>query len=229
MIDHQIKDPSTRANSFQWLEEENQQRLKEHIYCRTYKKGQVLFYEGDVRDRIFLVIEGLVRIEKTDGTDSYCYVDFVGPDQLFPLIGLFERDNYDVSAFAATDIVVQFAAMSLFEPLVVSSTSQLLWLNQQMSRQLEKQRRRVEYCVTSSAQTRVVNTIGLLMIEHGQTQGEQIRIPFPVFINDIAKYGGTTRETVSQTLKALVHKRKIYYRYKELIIYDQDYFSHVAK
>lgn len=38
MIDHQIKDPSTRANSFQWLEEENQQRLKEHIYCRTYKK-----------------------------------------------------------------------------------------------------------------------------------------------------------------------------------------------
>jgi CRP-like cAMP-binding protein len=67
------------------------------------------------------------------------------------------------------------------------------------------------------------------MIEHGQTQGEQIRIPFPVFINDIAKYSGTTRETVSQTLKALVHKRKIYYRYKELIIYDQDYFSHVAK
>ena len=65
MIDHQIKDPSTRVNSFQWLEEENQQRLKEHIYCRTYKKGQVLFYEGDVRDRIFLVIEGLVRIEKT--------------------------------------------------------------------------------------------------------------------------------------------------------------------
>ncbi len=62
MIDHQIKDPSTRANSFQWLEEENQQRLKEHIYCRTYKK--VSFYEGDVRDRIFLVIEGLVRIEK---------------------------------------------------------------------------------------------------------------------------------------------------------------------
>lgn len=66
------------------------------------------------------------------------------------------------------------------------------------------------------------------MIEHGQSQGEQIRIPFTVFINDIAKYSGTTRETVSQTIKALVHKRKIYYRYKELIIYDKDYFSHVA-
>ncbi|MCT8193326.1 helix-turn-helix domain-containing protein, partial [Pseudomonas monteilii] len=46
--------------------------------------------------------------------------------------------------------------------------------------------------------------------------------------NDIAKYSGTTRETVSQAIKALVHKRKIYYRYKELIIYDKDYFSHVA-
>ena len=38
MIDYQIKDPSTRANSFQWLEEENQQRLKEHITAVRTKR-----------------------------------------------------------------------------------------------------------------------------------------------------------------------------------------------
>ncbi|WP_321386633.1 hypothetical protein [uncultured Enterococcus sp.] len=35
------------------LDEENRTLLDENMYCRSYKKGQVLFDTGDKRDRIF--------------------------------------------------------------------------------------------------------------------------------------------------------------------------------
>ncbi|MCI5684520.1 MAG: helix-turn-helix domain-containing protein [Enterococcus gallinarum] len=44
-------------------------------------------------------------------------------------------------------------------------------------------------------------------------------------INDLAKFSGTTRETVSQVLKQLINQKKISYQYKELIFIDDAFFQ----
>lgn len=46
------------------LTQENRERLEENMYYRTFPKGQILFNDGDLRDRIFVLCSGLIRIEK---------------------------------------------------------------------------------------------------------------------------------------------------------------------
>ena len=41
----------------------NLKEIKEQTVLRSYKKGQVLFDEGDERQRFYVLTEGLIRLE----------------------------------------------------------------------------------------------------------------------------------------------------------------------
>ena len=44
------------------LSEKKLQSLTEFVYWRTYKKGQFLFLEGDSRERIYLMLDGFIKL-----------------------------------------------------------------------------------------------------------------------------------------------------------------------
>ena len=70
----------------------------------------------------------------------------------------------------------------------------------------------------------IVSSLAILMKKHGKLD-ESWYIPYPIMINDLAKFSGTTRETVSQVLKQLINQKKISYQYKELIFIDDAFFQ----
>lgn len=57
--------------------------LRKNMYLRKYKKGQVLFDEGDIREKIFYLVSGLVRIDLDNNRDrslkksAYWYKDII--------------------------------------------------------------------------------------------------------------------------------------------------------
>ncbi|MCR1927203.1 Crp/Fnr family transcriptional regulator [Enterococcus gallinarum] len=206
------------------LTQENRERLEENMYYRTFPKGQILFNDGDLRDRIFVLCSGLIRIEKNDQTDSFFYTDFISEGELFPVNGLFEAACYDFSAIAVTEIEVAYVATAVLEQLMVADRELLKMIVKKQGRVLEQQVTRMQYCITSSAHDRVINTLAILMKKHGKPD-ESWYIPYPIMINDLAKFSGTTRETVSQVLKQLIKQKKISYQYKELIFIDDAFFQ----
>ena len=92
-VDYQFSRLRYQAD-FEHLTEEEFQLLKANVLLRSYKKGQVLFDEGDARDRLYYVIEGLVRIERYDESATYYYYDYVSNNSVFPLGGVFEAEVY---------------------------------------------------------------------------------------------------------------------------------------
>ncbi|MBP1048101.1 Crp/Fnr family transcriptional regulator [Enterococcus sp. BWM-S5] len=210
---------------FSNLDVENRELLEENMYCRSYKKGQVLFDTGDKRDRIFFLNKGLIRIERLDDTASYNFLEFISEKQSFPLLDMFESEKYYFSAVAITDIEVCYISSGIFERIVQLDLEQLKIFNTDLNRLVKKQMRRIQYCITSKAKQRVKNTLSILMEDLGEREDDKIVIPHPILINDISKYSGTTRETVGQTIKELIKNKKITYKYKELVFIDIDYFK----
>jgi len=47
------------------------------IQFRKIPKGQIIFFSGDRRDRLFLLHRGYVRIEQYDSTDTFSYMDYI--------------------------------------------------------------------------------------------------------------------------------------------------------
>ena len=70
---------------FMHFTDEEFQLIKEHTVLRSYKKGQILFDEGDERQRFYILTKGLVRLERYDESATYYYYDYVNANTLFPM------------------------------------------------------------------------------------------------------------------------------------------------
>ena len=64
-------------------------KLAVEIQYRKIPKGQIIFFAGDRRERLFLLSQGYVRIEQYDSTDTFSYMDYVKKDSVFPYGGMF--------------------------------------------------------------------------------------------------------------------------------------------
>lgn len=65
-------------------------QLSSFVYWRTYRKGQMLFTAGDPRERIYLLVDGFVKLEKNNSDATLLYSDYIKPNTLFPYGGLFQ-------------------------------------------------------------------------------------------------------------------------------------------
>ena len=68
---------------FEHFSDEEFQQIKEHTVLRSYKKGQILFDDGDPRQRLYILTKGLVRLERYDESATYYYYDYVNTNNLF--------------------------------------------------------------------------------------------------------------------------------------------------
>lgn len=202
------------------------ERIQDSLYIRQYKKGQVLFDNGDSRSRIYFLLEGLVRIERYDISGTFCYLNYVKPENLFPYGGMFVDKFYHFSAYAVTDIEVYYIPTDIFERITKENSNQLLFCYQKLSNQLEFHEKKIQHCVSSSAVVRVLETLTLLMKQLGENYfSGTIRIPYPITLKEIAVSSGTTRETASNVIKTLKKDKKLEYRQKHLIFKEVAFFS----
>ena len=196
-------------------------KLAVEIHARDIPKGQILFFAGDRRDRIFLLVEGFVRIEQFDSSDQFSYMDYIKKGSLFPYGGMFQDERYHYTASAVTDLRCFVIPVNLYEMSAQESKEQLLFITRKLSSILEFQELRLRNVVTASASDRVVQSLAILCKDY-ESLGNQL--PFPISMKEMAKLAATTRETVNQVLKKLIDSRKIQYERKQLTGLDTAYF-----
>ncbi|MGX7393524.1 Crp/Fnr family transcriptional regulator [Carnobacterium mobile] len=204
--------------------------LKKHLYVRSYKKGQVLFDEGDKREKVFYLMNGLVRFERYDESATFLYIDYTKPDRLFPYGGMFSDEAYHFSAYAATDIELYYLPTNVFEQQAAYNPTQLLYLYKRISAILNQQEKRIQYLAISSATSRIVKALTYLMEDLGiDCPPKKIEVPYPITINEIAEISGCSRETVGNVVKQLKETNKLEYEHKQFTFKDVSYFRMYAE
>ena len=202
--------------------------LLPHVYCRTYRKGQLLFMEGDPRERVYFLISGYVKLERNNETATHQYTDYLKPKQLFPYRGLMTEPYYQHSAETLTDIEVIYMPTDRFEQLVSRNASMLLHIVGQMNRILDLHERRVQDIITPSATERVLNTIHYLIEDLGEPEAEGVRVRCPFTTIEISRLSGTSRETVSNILSRLRKEEVLHFDARELMIGHPEYFEQLT-
>ncbi|MFV0557514.1 MAG: Crp/Fnr family transcriptional regulator [Enterococcus sp.] len=178
--------------------------LKANILHRTYKKGQMLFYEGDPRERFYFVTSGLVRLESYDESATYYYYDYIAHNRLFPTAGLFQATSYQHSAQAMTDVETFYLSVPLFEQVCQNNPNQLVYLIKKLNKIIAAHQLRLQTGLTSNAHDRVEQNLYILKQELGEKEDKaKITIPFPITLKELAANSGTTRETAGQVIKKL--------------------------
>lgn len=195
-------------------------RLMASTHLRKVPKDHIIFFEGDKRDKLFLIKSGYVKIEEVDASGSFLYTDYVKHQTIFPYGGMFIDEKYHFSAIAMTDVEYFYFPTKLYETYLTHNNRQLKHLTEKLSCLLRIHEIRLRNMVTSSASERVVQALAILLFDIC----EDDVLPFAITSVDIAKMSGTTRETVSHVLKDLKKAGVLDFKHKILTYLKKDFF-----
>ncbi len=92
-----------QAPLFSALDDEAADALSAAMSETKLRRGQVLFHEGDSGDRLFVVVEGKVKLGRTSADGRENLIAVLGPGQMFGELSLFDPGPRSATVTAVTD------------------------------------------------------------------------------------------------------------------------------
>ena len=163
--------------------------------------GQLLIFEGDVRDKGFLVLSGRIALLKTSISGKELIVETLLPGELFGLAIALEEQAYTFTARA------QIATTLLYVPR--SALMQLLRVHPELYRffvnSISERLNRAHVVAKALAHDRVEKRIAAALNEliAGASNDELPRPEIRITRQELADLTGTTVETAIRVTKAL--------------------------
>ena len=211
-----------QAPLFSALDDEAATALSASMAETRLRRGDVLFHEGDSGDRLYIVLDGKVKLGRsaTDGRENLLAV--MGPGQMFGELSLFDPGPRSATVTAVTDAT--FASLShedLLRWLEGRPTVARSLLNQLAAR-LRKSNDVVADLVFSDVPGRVAKALLDLADRFGRSADDGVHVHHDLTQEELAQLVGASRETVNKALADFASRGWIRLEPRSVVIMDID-------
>jgi CRP/FNR family transcriptional regulator len=190
------------------------QSFLEHYPTRTYKKGEIVVFQGEAPRGVLIVKSGTVKAYNLSVSGDEKPVAFYSDQSVFPgawAYGKMANAIYYYEAFSQ-EVVLYVVNREEYVTFVKSSPQLLA---QELDRYITDQlgtSMRLNALQHSRASDKLLYTLHYLALSHGTTVAPQeIEITLDLTHQDFANLTGLTRETAATELNKLKHKGVITY------------------
>lgn len=176
--------------------------LATQCYAHRYRKGEMVFREGEPAERILLIESGRVKLFNTSPQGNELLVAVLGPGQIFGELAVIDRGPRAMSSRAMEDVAVFSLGSDQFWTLLESHPALARRLLELMARRLRRADQNTQDLVFFDAPTRLARKLVELAEEHGEPTGrsDEIRITVRVTQEEIAQMIGTTRASANRLI-----------------------------
>lgn len=192
-----------KAPIFSVLDNDQLAEVMSSIIRRKYKKGQIVFFEGDVSDKFYIINGGKIKIFKytKEGKEQILYIlsegDFIG------YLSLLKKGKFDFNAEALEDVNVCMLTKDDFDKLVKKTPEISLRILENLHDRLVSLENLVQTLSTKDIETRIAGILINFAKEFGREDAKGIVIEMPLSREEMANYIGVTRETMSRKLSSM--------------------------
>lgn len=192
-----------KAPIFSVLENKEIEQITSQIIRRRYKKGQVLFFEGDVSDKFYIINRGKIKIFKytKEGKEQILYVlaegDFIGD------LSLLKKGKFDFNAEALEDVSLCILTKDSFDSILKRNSEISLKILENLHDRLVSLENLVQTLSTKDIEARIAGLLVSFSKSFGKLQGDEIVIEMPLSREEMANFIGVTRETISRKLTSM--------------------------
>jgi CRP/FNR family transcriptional regulator, cyclic AMP receptor protein len=176
--------------------------LAERAVERSYKKGQLLVYEGDPGDSVFVVVEGLVKVMVTSEEGEEMVLVTLRPADTFGELSLVDGGPRSASAEAVEPTKVLIVTRPILLELLEahpSLTDALLRSLGALARRLTEQAADLVFLDIHGRMAKLLLT---LAEERGKESGDGVVLDLNLTQADLAAMVGGSRQSVNQTLRS---------------------------
>ncbi|MRI58430.1 MAG: Crp/Fnr family transcriptional regulator [Epsilonproteobacteria bacterium] len=177
---------------FDNLSTEQLQRLKEISTLKEYKKGSVVFYEGDRPQDLILLTKGILQIFKTDHKGNRIVLHIFYPHSLIAEIANFENMPYPATGEFLTDGELIHIDYEIFEKEFLRNPD----ISFTIIKSLTNKIRYLEHVITNDIVLSSTARVAKFIYEHEREFQELKK-------NEIAQLLNITPETLSRIISKL--------------------------
>lgn len=186
----------------------------ERYPVKTFKKGEIIIFQGEAPRSAFVVKSGTVKAYNLSVSGDEKPVAFYGPESVFPDAWVYGKMSNAIYYYEALtpEVSMYLIDRDVFTNFI-KRHPELLYqeLERYLIDQLGKSMR-LNALQHSKASDKLLYTLHYLALSHGKTVGPQkIEITLSLTHQDFANLTGLTRETAATELNKLKHQKVISY------------------
>lgn len=184
------------------LDDTEIEKISEGVSSRSYKKGEVIFSQGERANKLYIVCAGKVKIFKNmmEGKEQILYIlsegDFIGA------FNLLKADEFDFSAVALEPTQVSMLEKSAFDKIMISNPEITLKIFEKAYERIMKAESLVERLSSSNPDAKVIGLLIDLVSDFGRpTEDGGVLLELSMSREEMGSYAGIARETMSRKLQ----------------------------
>lgn len=195
-----MEDVIDRAPLFSALDDEAAAALRGSMTEVNLSRAEILFREGEVGDRLYLITDGKLKLGQTsrDGRENLLAV--LGPGEMFGELSLFDPGPRTATATAVTPSRLLALSHPNLKPWLNARPEVAVSLLQQLAGGLRRTHEVVGDLVFSDVPARVAKALLDLAQRFGVESDDGLLVEHDLTQEELAKLVGASRETVNKAL-----------------------------
>ena len=190
-----------RTKLFGGLGAEGLEAIAASATPRVVRSGQAVFPQGGEPTHLHLVAEGRVKIWQQAGSGAPLTIRFMEPGDVPGCVAVFRRIPYPATATAVLDSKLLTWPWARVGELLERHPRFAANAVEVVGTRTEEMLHRLREFATEPVERRIARALLRLSGQAGRPVGAGVEIAFPLSRQDIAEMTGSTRYTVSQTLR----------------------------
>ncbi len=203
------------------LPPEDKETLSENKGSNFFKKGQVIFYEGNHPHGLYCIHKGKVKISKLGEEGKEQIVRFAGSGDMLGYRSLLSNDAYKATATAMEDSYVCHIARGNFFEVLENNNQLSLNVIQLLSKDLKQSEQKILNISQKTVRERLAETLLLLKEQFGYEEDNQT-LAVLLTRREIGDIAGITTETTIRTLSEFNKEGIVKLQGKKIIILNND-------
>ncbi|MHB1419467.1 MAG: Crp/Fnr family transcriptional regulator [Bacillota bacterium] len=189
-----------RISIFNDLVPEEVEKVASIVLTRRYKKGMIIFMEGEPGDGLYFVKTGRVKVSKLleDGREKTLH--YLQEGDIFAEVLLFDPGVFPATAEAVEDAVVGIVRNQDIDNLLQNNPQITLKILRYMARRLRQAQQHVRDLAFKDTYGRLAVTLLRLAQEYGKDGADGTIINITLSQQELANLIGSSRETVARIL-----------------------------
>ena len=207
---------------FSSLDEEATESLRASMTETELERGEVLFNEGDSGDRLYVVLDGKIKLGRTSGDGRENLLAVLGPGQMFGELSLFDPGPRSATATAVTDSRLESLGHAELQPWLVSRPDVARGLLFQLAHRLRRTNEVVADLVFSDVPGRVAKALLDLSTRFGRQADDGIHVHHDLTQEELAQLVGASRETVNKALADFANRGWLRLEPRSVVLVEPD-------
>lgn len=208
------------APLFSALDEESAASLRGTMISVKVAKGRTLFKEGDAGDRLFVVVEGKLKLGTSSSDGRENLLSILGPGEMFGELSLFDPGPRTATATAVTDCRLLALAHDQVIGLVTAHPRVSLELLARLAQRLRRSNEVLADLVFADVPGRVAKALMDLGARFGVVKADGLHVNHDLTQEELAQLVGASRETVNKALADFASRGWVRLEQRAVVILD---------